>query len=179
MSNRSAVATLILVLCLAGCLGGVTGTDTVTKKAYPDRPPIMTEATAGPYVAAYEEVYRHNRIVGQEIETIQEIVVGAGVVSVPERDDGWVVVVRVGFYWTFGDDGSGQSTGIADGRPYEATYFVNGTRTERLNNTLDIEPDVTGRSPGPARDHARVNEVGELGPFDVGVPTDSAPRRRT
>lgn len=71
-----------------------------------------------------------------ETETIQEIVVGAGVVSVTERDDGYEIVVSVGFYWTFGDDGSAQPTGIADGRPYEATYFVPETTTNRLGDTL-------------------------------------------
>lgn len=126
----------VLVSGLAGCLGGIVGGDTVDTKAYPDRPPTLNEETAGPYVAAYEEVYRHNAIVAEETETIQEIVVGAGVVSVNERDDGYEVVVSVGFYWTFGDDGSGQPTGIADGRPYEATYFVNETNTERLDDTL-------------------------------------------
>jgi hypothetical protein len=39
-------------------------------------------------------------------------------------------------YYTFGDDGSGRPTGIADGRPYEATYFVNETATERVGDTL-------------------------------------------
>jgi hypothetical protein len=121
---------------LAGCLGVLTGSDAVGPREFPDRPPTVDEETAGPYVAAYEEVYRHNAIVAEETETIQEIVVGAGVVSVTARDDGYEVVVSVGFYWTFGDDGSGQPTGIADGRPYEATYFVNGTATERLGDTL-------------------------------------------
>lgn len=137
MSPRSlaAVATVAIV-CLAGCLGGVGGNDTVGQWEYPDRPPTLDEETAGPYVAAYEEVYRHNLIVDEETETIREIVVGAGVVSVTPRDDGYEVVVSVGFYWTFGDDGSGQPTGIADGRPYEATYFVDETTTDRLGDTL-------------------------------------------
>lgn len=100
------------------------------------QPPTLNEETAGPYVPAYEEVYRHNAIVDEETETIQEIIVGAGVVSVSERDDRYEIVVSVGFYWAFGDDGSGQPTAIADGRPYEATYFVNETRTERLGDTL-------------------------------------------
>jgi hypothetical protein len=55
-------------------------------------------------------------------------------------DDRYVIVVRGGFHWSFGDDGPGQPTGIADGRPYEATYFVNETRTDRLNDTLDVDP---------------------------------------
>ena len=136
-SSRKRVALMFAVtVLLAGCLGGLIGNDAVGPKEYPDRPPTVDEETAGPYVAAYEEVYRHNAIVAEETETIQEIVVGAGVVSVTARDDGYEVVVSVGFYWTFGDDGSGQPTGIADGRPYEATYFVNGTATERLGDTL-------------------------------------------
>jgi hypothetical protein len=123
------------LITLAGC-GGLVGDDTVDRKEFPDRPPTLDEDTAPPYVAAYEEVYRHNLIVEEETEDIREIVVGAGVVSVDERDDGYEVVVSVGFYWTFGNDGSGQPTGIDDGRPYEATYFVNATTTERLRDTL-------------------------------------------
>ncbi|WP_152041916.1 hypothetical protein [Salinigranum salinum] len=126
------------LVLLGGCLGGLGAPtdDAVGPKEYPDRPPTVDAETAGPYVAAYEEAYRHNRIVEEETETIQEVVVGAGVVSATERGDGYEVVVSVGFYWTFGDDGSGQPTGIADGRPYEATYFVNATATERLGDTL-------------------------------------------
>ncbi|WP_380676295.1 hypothetical protein [Salinigranum sp. GCM10025319] len=132
-----AVAVVGVVL-LAGCLGGLTG-DAVGPREYPDRPPTLNEETAAAYVADYEEVYRHNTIVedpGEGVERIREVVVGAGPVSVSERDDGYEVVVSVGFYYTFGDDGSGQPTGIADGRPYEATYFVNETTTERLGDTL-------------------------------------------
>ncbi len=137
MASRTLPALTVAVLvCLGGCLGGFGTGESVGKKAYPDRPPTLDEQTAGPYVAAYEEVYRHNVIVDEETETIQEIVVGAGVVSVRERNDGYEVVVSVGFYWTFGDDGSGEPTGIADGRPYEATYFVNETTTERIDDTL-------------------------------------------
>ena len=137
MRSRSlGVVAVVAVVCLSGCLGGLVGGDAVDRKEYPDRPPALNEETAGPYVAAYEEVYRHNVIVEEETERIQEIVVGAGVLSVSERDDGYEVVVSVGFYWTFGDDGSGRPTGIADGRPYEATYFVNATATERLSDTL-------------------------------------------
>jgi hypothetical protein len=137
MSSNSIIAiTTVAVVCLAGCLGGLAGNDTVEPKEYPDPPPTLDEETAGPYVAASEEVYRHNLIVEEQTETIQEIVVGAGIVSVTPRDDGYEVVVSVGFYWTFGDDGSGQPTGIADGRPYEATYFVNDTTIDRLGDTL-------------------------------------------
>ncbi|AZH26046.1 hypothetical protein [Haloplanus aerogenes] len=125
------------LFCLSGCLGGLAPTDGVKQRDYPDRPPTVDGETAGPYIAAYEEVYRHNLIVEEETESIQEIVVGAGVVSVAESGDGYEVVVRVGFYWTFGDDGTGQPTGIADGKPYEATYFVNETTTDRRGDTLE------------------------------------------
>jgi hypothetical protein len=135
-SHPLAAVAVVVLVCLSGCLGAAIGDGAIDKKEYPDRPPTLNEETAGPYVAAYEEVYRHNVIVDEETETIREIVVGAGIVSVNERDDGYEVVVSVGFYWTFGDDGTGQPTGIADGRPYEATYFVNDTRTERLGDTL-------------------------------------------
>ena len=134
-ARNEAVAVGMLVL-LTGCLGGFAVGDAVAEREFPDRPPELTEETAGPYVAEYEEVYRYNAIVEEEAERIQEIVVGAGVVSVTPRDDGYEVVVSVGFYWTFGDDGSGQPTGIADGRPYEATYLVDATTTERLGDTL-------------------------------------------
>jgi hypothetical protein len=121
---------------LSGCWSSSPVVSAASPAAFPDRPPELTEETAGPYVAEYEEVYRYNAIVEEEAERIQEIVVGAGVVSVTPRDDGYEVVVSVGFYWTFGDDGSGQPTGIADGRPYEATYLVDATTTERLGDTL-------------------------------------------
>ncbi|AUV84058.1 hypothetical protein C2R22_18460 [Salinigranum rubrum] len=136
MTVRNGAVAVGLLVLLAGCLGGLVGGDTVVEREYPDRPPELTEETVGPYVAEYEEVYRYNAIVEEETERIQEIVVGAGVVSVTPRDDGYEVVVSVGFYWTFGDDGSGQPAGIADGRPYEATYFVNATATERVGDTL-------------------------------------------
>jgi hypothetical protein len=142
ISSRPAAATLVLFVRLGGCLDGGVGPDTVVEKEYPDRPPTVNEETAGPYVAAYEEVYRHNVIVREETETIREIFVGAGVVSVRGCDDGYVVVVRVGFYWTFGDDGFGRPAGIADGRPYEATYFVNETQTNRLNDTLAVDAEA-------------------------------------
>ncbi len=131
IARNGAVAIGVLVL-LTGCLHGFAGGDTVTERASPDRPSELTEETVGPYVAEYEEVYRHNVIVKEEGERIQEIVVGAGAVSTTPRDDGY----EVGFYWTVDGDGSGQPTGIADGRPYEATYSVNATMTERLGDTL-------------------------------------------
>lgn len=136
MNTWHGTVAVCLVVLVAGCLGGLAGGDGIDERAVPDRPLELTEETVGPYVAAYEEVYRYNVIVREETARIQEIVVGAGVVSVTSRDDGYEVVVSVGFYWTFGDDGSGQPTGIADGRPYEATYFVNTSTTRRLGDTL-------------------------------------------
>jgi hypothetical protein len=127
-----AVVDLVLV---TGCLGGLGG-DTVSPREPPDRPPELTAETVGPDVAEYEEVYRYNAIVAEETEPIQEIVGGAGVVSVGTRDDGYEVVVSVGCYWTFGDDGAGRPTGIADGRPYEAASVLNGTTTGRLEGRL-------------------------------------------
>lgn len=124
------------LVVLAGCAGVLPGDDGVTEREFPERPPTVDAETAGPYVAEYEEVYRHNAIVAEETAVLQEVVVGAGVVNVTERGDGYEVVVSVGFYYTFGDDGSGEPTGIADGRPYEATYLVNATDTVRLGDTL-------------------------------------------
>lgn len=132
MTVRSGAVAVGIVVLLTGCLGGFASGDAIEEREYPDRPPELTEETVGPYVAEYEEVYRYNAIVREEAERIQEIVVGAGVVSITPRDGGY----EVGFYWTFGDDGSDQPTGIADGQPYEATYSVNATTTERLGDTL-------------------------------------------
>jgi len=136
MTDRSLAAIgIVALIFLGGCLGGIGG-DAVGPREYPERPPTVDAETAGPYAAAYEEVYRHNRIVEEETETIREIVVGAGVVSVSERDDGYEIVVSVDYYWTFGGDGPDRPIAIADVEPYEATYFVNETTTDRLGDTL-------------------------------------------
>lgn len=135
-SHRSLPVAFALVLLLTpGCLA-FGGSLEVPSREYPDPPTELTAETAGVYAAGYEEVYRHNAILDGESETVREIVVGAGVVSADATDDGHRVVVSVGFYYTFGDDGRGQPTGIADGRPYEATHRVNATAIERVSDTL-------------------------------------------
>ena len=53
-SSRKRVAlVLAATVLLAGCLGGLTGSDAVTPREYPDRPPTVDEETAGPYEATY------------------------------------------------------------------------------------------------------------------------------
>lgn len=130
-----AVVVLIVLVAASGCLAVGSATEPPPRE-YPDRPDPLTADTAGVYAAQYEEAYRYNAVLDEETEVIQEIVVGAGVVSVNESGDGFEAVVSVGFYYTFGDDGTGRPTGIADGRPYEATYFVNATATRRVDDTL-------------------------------------------
>lgn len=135
--SRSVVLPVLFVLLTltSGCLA-VGSADEPPRRDEPDRPPTLTAETAGVYAAQYEETYRHNAILDSETELVREIVVGAGVVSVNGTDDGFEVVVSVGFYYTFGDDGRGNPTGIADGRPYEATYRVTETAIERVGDTL-------------------------------------------
>ena len=134
MTVRMSVRILLVFVLLAGCLAPTA--DGVSPRAYPDRPPVLDADTVGPYVAAYEEAHRHNAILNESEAEVGEIVVGAGVESVTARDGGYEVVVSVGFYYTFGDDGRGRPTGIADGRPYAATYLVTDTGIHRRSDTL-------------------------------------------
>ena len=64
------VVLLVAVIALAGCgapFGSPAPTSTpdagaVQPLAFPSPPTPLTEASVGGYVAAYEEVYRHNAI---------------------------------------------------------------------------------------------------------------------
>lgn len=120
---------------MPGCVAPGTVAEP-SPREHPERPDPLTADTAGVHAAHYEEVHRYNAVLEEETGVIRGIVVGAGVVSVTGTDDGFEVVVPVGFHYTFGDDGGGNPTGIADGRPYEATYVVNATATERASDTL-------------------------------------------
>lgn len=135
MERSRLTVLVVLAVVVTGCVAPGTVAEP-SPREYPERPDPLTADTAGVYAAQYEEVYRYNAVLEGETDAIREVVGGAGVVSVTGTDGGFEVVVSVGFYYTFGDDGRGNPTGIADGRPYEATYVVNATATERGSDTL-------------------------------------------
>jgi hypothetical protein len=132
VARSPVVPAVVVVVRPAGYLEGLDGSDTVGPGEYSNRPPELNAETVTPD----EEAYWNTRIVEEGIAERQEVDGGAGVVSVTGRDggEGFEVVVAVGFYRTFGDHASGQPTGIADGRSYEATDVANETTTRRVGD---------------------------------------------
>lgn len=140
--RRPALLSVVVLVVLAGCtvpIGSQTGTPTEagaggpTVEPFPAFPADVTADTVGPYVAAFEEAYRHNAILSTA-EGVTSISVGCSAESVAETADGYAVTVSCGFSWMFEHDGS---VGVADGRPYDATYRVStGGLTERVGSTL-------------------------------------------
>lgn len=140
-THRSAALTLALasLVVLAGCtipvgsqVGSPTG-GTPTVAPFPTFPQSLSEENVGSYVAEFEESYRHNFILSSA-DGVTSISVGCSAESVTATEDGYEVTVECGFSWMFEHDGS---VGVADGRPYEATYRVSsGGLTERVGSTL-------------------------------------------
>lgn len=132
-------AALAALVLLTGCtvpvgsqVGSPTG-EAPTHEAFPEFPAALTDDNVGPYTAAFEEAYRHNFILSSA-DGVTSISVGCSAGSVTATDDGYKVTVECGFSWMFEHDGS---VGVADGRPYEATYRVSsGGLTERVGSTL-------------------------------------------
>lgn len=103
----------------------------VSPRPLPERPEPLNTSSVSRYVAAYEEVRKHNEILRETTDvTITSIDVRCGPTSLDEQDGGFVVEVACGFSYEFGRNGT--PTGIADGAPYLARYFVNETTTELL-----------------------------------------------
>lgn len=87
----------------------------------PEMPDDPTEAAAGEYAAAYEEVRMHNELLADVEATITELGVSCEAVEVEADGDGHLVTVECGHWYEFE---SGTSVGIADGAPYRMTYLV-------------------------------------------------------
>jgi len=103
----------------------------VSPRPFPERPDPLNATNADMYVAAYEEVRKHNEILRETTDvSITSIDLRCGPASFTERDDGFEVEVTCGFSYEFGQNGT--STGIADGAPYLARYFVNDSTTDLL-----------------------------------------------
>lgn len=103
----------------------------VSPRQFPEKPDSLNATNADRYAAAYEEVRKSNEILRETTDVnITSIDVRCGTTSVEERNGGFVVDVACGFSYEFGQNGT--PTGIADGAPYFARYFVNDSTTELL-----------------------------------------------
>lgn len=128
-----------LLIGIAGCAapGGTPASPTPefpSQKPFPEFPAEVSAENAGEYATDFEEVYRHNSILASAREgRVESISVNCNVMDVSPSNDGFLVTVQCGFSWTFRDDGS---VGVADGLPYEATYWVSGGLVERIGSTL-------------------------------------------
>lgn len=132
----AARSTLILVamLAIAGCTAPVSDSSSPEQKPFPTYPEEVTAESAGTYAIQYEEVYRHNTILATaDVETVTSITVGCSASNVTEMDGGFRVTVGCEFGWMYTDEGS---EAVADGRPYEATYWVGNGLVERIGSTL-------------------------------------------
>lgn len=131
MRRIGTLAVMVGVL-VAGCSAPTAPADGPTSRPFPDPPESLTAETAGEYVAAFEETYRYNVIVAAE-DNLTSVSVGCNAVETTPIENGYRVTVNCGFTWMFESDGS---AGVADGRPYNATYRVGGGLIERVNSTL-------------------------------------------
>lgn len=95
----------------------------------PEPPDDPTDATAGEYAAAHEEVRMHNELLVEVEATVTELGVSCEAVSVEADGDAFEVTVECGHWYEFE---SGGSFGIADGAPYRTTYLVGPGGIERL-----------------------------------------------
>ncbi|WP_435074907.1 hypothetical protein [Halorubrum sp. HHNYT27] len=128
--------TLILVgmLMIAGCTAPLSGSSPPEQKPFPTYPEEVTAESVGTYASQYEAVYRHNTILATaDVETVTSITAGCSARNVTEMDGGFRVTVGCEFGWTYTDEGS---EAVADGRPYEATYWVGNGLVERIGSTL-------------------------------------------
>lgn len=130
---------VVLLIGIAGC-AAPSGTpasptpDRPIQQSFPPLPAEVTADNAGEYAAGFEEMYRHNSILASTREArVESISVNCNVMDVSPSNDGFLVTVQCGFSWTFRDDGS---VGVADGLPYDATYWVSGGLVERIGSTL-------------------------------------------
>ena len=129
-----AVLALAALLLIAGCVQAPSTGDGVEQRPFPAPPESLTDGNVGEYTSEFEEVYRHNSIVAaQDASEITSISTACRAESITPIDGGYRVTVACGFSWMFESDGS---AGVADGRPYQATYRVTGGLTERVDSTL-------------------------------------------
>ena len=116
-----------------------TSDHAVSPRPLPERPDALNATNADQYVATYEQVRKYNEILRATTDVnITSVDVHCGPTSLAERDNGFVVEVACGFSYEFGENGT--PTGIADGAPYFARYFVNDstTRLVGLRSALGV-----------------------------------------
>ncbi|MDX1747225.1 MAG: hypothetical protein R3324_14915 [Halobacteriales archaeon] len=136
MNRPPALAILVVVtlVLVSGCAQAPSAEDGIDQRPFPEPPERLTEDTVGEYTSEFEEVYRHNSIVAANDETeITSITTSCSAASITPIDGGFRVTVECGFGWMFESNGS---AGVADGRPYQATYRVTNGLTERVDSTL-------------------------------------------
>lgn len=125
------VAGLFLV---TGCAAPTNQSSTPSVQPFPEFPASVSAESAGEYASDYEEVYRHNTILATaQVETITSITVSCSPTNTTAMEDGFRVTVECGFGWMYTDEGS---EAVADGRPYEATYWIGNGLVERIGSTL-------------------------------------------
>ncbi len=146
MTRRRTVAVLLAGLVLAsGCLGAASlGTAPETSPEpdvdsgnatqftrpnasdpiplpFPETPENPSAETVGAYVAAHEEVRKHDELLAGVEATVTQLGTSCEAVSVETEGDAYRVTVECGHWYEFE---SGTSIGIADGAPYRTTYLV-------------------------------------------------------
>lgn len=128
--NRQSLPAILVfatLLLIAGCVQAPSGEDVIAQRPFPEPPDSLTEDAVGEYTSEFEEVYRHNSIVAAEDESgITSITTSCSAESITPIEGGYRVTVDCGFGWMFESDGS---AGVADGRPYQATYRVTNSLT--------------------------------------------------
>lgn len=109
MALRTGFVYLILGLAIAitGCAAPSPTNTAPTAESFPAQPETVTSDSVGPYVADFEEVYRHNVILATaQADSVTEISVNCTPSAVDQRGSEYQVRVDCGFSWGYTDDGS-------------------------------------------------------------------------
>ena len=146
MSRHPLVPLAVLALVtLGGCLqvaglpetadlggpaaGGPAGPSSPGPDGAPEHPGTLTADTAAAYVEAYEEHHREVTVLREAEVDVTDVSVDCTATDVVATGDGYEVTVDCGFSYEFED---GDTVGIADGVPYQATYVVDESSIGRV-----------------------------------------------
>jgi hypothetical protein len=113
----------VLVVFLAGCLGGVPPVGSSDAPAYPDRPAPLSRDNALAYTTGYERAaeYRDQKEIGNRVE------LGCNSTLINETAAGFYIAAGCG------TTVYGASGGVGNGGPgHGRLYFVNDTTTIRM-----------------------------------------------